>query len=368
MTANKPRNQMRLLHMPNEWGTDMNYLQLGPRDAFKRFLEEGEIAALHTFSFLEEAKKVGGSEQAMKKLVEEAEEFQPDVIFWQHIERFFAPEESIKALKNISSKPKLVYHEGDPFGRYLKRINKNLQIVLRQSDMVFLEGLGKLADLMRENGAKDVYFAPTSFDKARFGLPWTPTPQRKYSIAMIGNRGKTRIPGLYFPGGKRRKEMAEKLDKVFGERFALYGYGWEKLTASRGKVPYIDQQKRIQEAWISVNWDHFDHFTFYFSDRLPISLAAGVPHITTYHPGFDEVCRHCEGGLYLAHDVDEAVDMAQYLMSMPRDFLIEEGIKARDFAFKYLDADVVYRNIIDRVKDEYFAVATEAAVTSSSVE
>ncbi len=343
---------MKLLYLPNEASLDK--MQIGPRKAFKALLNKGDLSALEIFSFLHESNQ-HGLQTTKEKMLKLAEEFQPDVIFWQHIDKFDITEDFIQQLKNVSSKPKLVYHEADPYAKYIKMINNNMRIMFRNSDAVFMVGAGTFANLAIEAGAEKVYFSPHVFDSTRFGTNWEPTLQRENDLIMIANaKGYVRIPGRYFPGSQRRKELGKKLSRFFGKRFALYGKGWDGLEASRGLLAFNQQESAIRNAWISVNWDHFDEEPFYFSNRLPISLATGVPHITSWHSGYDIVFKECKGGLYAAKTVDEAVAIARYLLSQPKEFLIEEGLKGREFVFKYLEADIVYGNIIRKVKETLF--------------
>ncbi len=346
----------RLLHLPNEEVLDNKKKQIGARKAFQKMLDDGELSGLHTYSFLYESSQLeGGYEAACVKILEEAREFKPDVIFWQHIDIFKISQDFLLELKNISSKPKLIYHEADPYGRYFKTFSEPMKVMVKEADMVFLVGLGIFAQLMMEHGAKRVYYAPHNFDNIRSGTPWEPTLKREEDLVMIANLGNTRVPGRYFPGGKRRKLLAKKLSERFGRRFALFGRGWDDLEASRGMLPFDMQEETIRSARISINWDHFDTVPYYFSNRLPISLAAGVPHITCYHPGYEHVFKDCPGGLYAVKTIDEAVETAQYLLSLPDEYLIEEGRKGREFVFEHLEANTVYRNIMRKVQQVMFA-------------
>ncbi|MCC9136741.1 glycosyltransferase [Pontibacter silvestris] len=356
-------SKVRLLYLPNEAMLDNRCMQIGPRKAFEHLLETNQIEAYSAFSFLHEYNTTGSYETVRNKLLQEAKKFKPNVILWQHITSFDAPAEFLRELKNIESKPVLAYHEGDPYGRYFKRMSPQLKVILREADIVFMIGLGTFAELAREAGAKKVFYAPHMFDSVRSGKPWTPTTEREHDIVMIANAGKTRIPGRYFPGGRNRMKLAKKLTQRFGRRFALYGKGWDKLESSRGLLPFDKQEETIQSAWLTINWDHFDKVPYYFSNRLPISLAAGVPHITSYHAGYEHMFDSCKG-LYAVKTVDEAVETAQFLLSQPKSRLIQEGIQGRDFVFNNLEANIVFTNILNTIKSEHFK-PDKAAIENS---
>ena len=70
----------------------------------------------------------------------------------------------------------------------------------------------------------------------------------------------------------------------FGAGFQLYGGGWPRGW-TRGPIPYRSQAEVVRSARVMVNWDHYPCTADYASDRLPIALLAGRPHVTTAHPG-----------------------------------------------------------------------------------
>lgn len=120
-------------------------------------------------------------------------------------------------------------------------------------------------------------------------------------------------------------------------------------------MPFKEQTRVLQSARISVNWDHFDKVGFYNSDRTVISLASGVPHITTYHPGFEYMYRDVIGkGLYLAKSSDELVDIAVHQLSKPNAELIEEGQIAKKFAFDHYGSELVFKKAITNIVENPF--------------
>src|SRR6202012_1118373 len=104
------------------------------------------------------------------------------------------------------------------------------------------------------------------------------------------------------------------LAAIYGNEFALYGEGWRDSISARAPLPFGEQESAIRNSWVSVTWGHFDDYAFYFSDRLPISLAAGVPHVTTYQPGYEDLFAGCPG-LYFAQSPDDAIAKVDWLLS-----------------------------------------------------
>jgi spore maturation protein CgeB len=105
---------------------------------------------------------------------------------------------------------------------------------------------------------------------------------------------------------------------------------------------------------MSVNWGQFDEIGMYCSDRLPISLACGVPHITNYQPGYEHVYANIPG-LFIVKSPREAADVAIYLLSLNIDTRIELGLQALDYARRKLHASVVYADIAAIVEETFFS-------------
>jgi hypothetical protein len=210
--------------------------------------------------------------------------------------------------------------------------------LLRQSHQVYTSGLGRLADLFNRHTPVPILYIPSCFDTQRFGRHDPMQVAKKHDIVMIANRGtRTRLKYLYVPGGRRRVKVATSLSKVWGKRFALYGKGWSTLEAARGSLAYEEQEIAIQSGRISANWDHFDKIDFYFSDRLPISLAAGVPHVTSWHVGYEHLFADTPG-LYACKTPGEVVETCRWLLSRTDEDLMAEGLAAKEWAFANMDA------------------------------
>lgn len=336
---------VKLLYLPNEGVRGDQY---GPRAAFESMVKEGLLSDCHVFSYLCEARENGGDEKTLKRLYEVVNQFRPDIIIWQHIGRFPVTREFIEKLKSTDTRPTIAYQEGDVFGRWTKRPTVAMRELASAADVVFLVGLGELAKMFMKCGAKKILYAPHSVDTQRFGKPWEPSLSREYDVVMIGNRITSRIPFLRIPGACERERLALKLGELFGTRFAVFGKGWEGFPASQGPIPFQEQENVSRKAWLSISWDHFDKTPFYFSDRLPISLMSGVPHITNYQPGYENLFSNGQQ-LFFASSVGNAVDMVLYLLSKPRNYLIEFGQKAQEWTRGKLTSRIVYKDMVERI-------------------
>lgn len=345
---------IRLLYLPNEISTISR--QIGPRAAFNEMVEDQTISDYQAFSFLDEANKVDEPSSWEKRLVNLAKDLQPNVIFWQHIGNLPISIDLINQLKSLSSKPLLVYHEGDVYGKFRKRITPSMKIFAKHSDITFLVGLGENAELFRNAGARNIIFSPHSVDTTRFGHDWNRKTKGRSGVVMIANHIISKpliqqIPPLRFPGIFEREQFALKLYNHFGDHFKLYGRGWEKYPFSARILPYDEQEIALRQHLISVNWDHFPDTPFYFSDRLPISLISGVAHTTNYHPGYELLFKNGEQLVYY-QTIDDAIDIIDWMLCQPEKYLIDMGFAGEQFARKNLTANIVYKHMIEIIKKE----------------
>lgn len=353
MSNSNTSKPIKLLYLPNE---NNIISQAGPRAAFSEMVKDNVIEDCQVFSYLLEAQALNNPEKWEKKLLSIVNEFQPNVIFWQHISNFPIISHLFIQLKNLPIKPFLVYHEGDIFGKSIKRLTHSMKILARNSDITFLVGLGEHAELFRNAGAKKVIFAPWCADTTLFGKKWNPHEPDRKDVVMIGNRYTSQYPflrninALRIPGAVLREQFAQQLYKRIGKRFKVYGRGWEEFPFSAGSVAFKDQELVLRRHLISVNWDHFPDTPFYFSDRLPNTLLSGVAHATNYHPGYELMFKNGEQLAYF-HSVVEAVDLVDWMLAQPVGNLVEMGIAGEQYVRKHLTVDIVYRRMINIINE-----------------
>jgi hypothetical protein len=320
---------MRLLYLPNEVREGD---QSGVRGALRSLAQGGVLDAVQTVALEALAARTSAA-TAMSHMLEKAVEFQPQAVLWQHISSFPIDDRVLNGLLSLDSRPILGYHEGDPWGRWYKPLTSSMQLLTRHADVVFLSGLGSLSHEFLRAGARRIVWSPSAGDTDRFELdvPADANGARELDIVMIGNRGTSRIPMHRMPGAATRERLVSRLTSEFGDRFRVYGEGWDKYTSAGGPVPYNEQGRVNQRAWISVSWDHFPWIPYYFSDRLPTSLLSSVPHVTNSQPGYQHLFP--EGcGVYHAPTIDDMVDCLRWLLCQPSSWLVSLGKQARSFA------------------------------------
>jgi hypothetical protein len=309
------------------------------------------------YSYLVRARELGNHAAALRDWLDQARAFAPTVVFAQHLNNSYPLTGTfLRELKELPSRPRFIFYEEDPYGHLVKRLDSTVKAALAESDMAFLGGTGYLARAAIAAGCRRVRWAPHSYDSVRFGTAWTPRLTREFDAVMIGNLPcLKRIPWLYMPGGAKRKRTAQMLYKALGDRFAVFGVGqgWQGEPYCRGKIEFARQGELVRNSWMSVNWGQFDRIAMYSSDRLPISMACGVPHITNYQPGYEHVFSEMPG-VYFVKTPNDAVDAALHILSLTPQQRNDLGERAAAYAREHLDASVVYANMVAVIRAELF--------------
>lgn len=273
----------RVYYVPNEFG---GFRQIGTRAPLESLAEAGLIADLRITSLLDAVRAGGDAESHRRDLIQDIIAFRPDVVLMQHLGGTGLRDHHFRVLRSHGDF-ELIYHEGDPYTRFLHPLPPEARAAGRSADVVFTVGSGAFVRNFVSAGASDVRWLPHAFEQNRSAAFAQPTRhERPFDIVIVANRNSPRLRGL--PNWRDRIRFVEDMQRTFADRLAVFGRGWTGPSA-RGPVPFEQQDEAITAGWISANWDHFADEPKYFSNRLPISLAAGSVHATTRHPGYEEL-------------------------------------------------------------------------------
>lgn len=349
---------MRLLYLPNE---PVAGWQVGARAALAGELRRGALTDLQIYSFLQQPPA-----RSLDDILALCEAAPVDAVLFTKIGEFPVTDRWLAALRATPGKPLLIYYDGDIYGRLFKRLNAETRAMCRSADLVLLCGLGDNARLFQDAGARRIGYLPHSASLAQFGGEWTPTRARRHDVIVIGNRIRgrfplqERIPCARMPGVFQREQLVRRLGAVFGDRFAVYGTGWDGFTGDRGPIAFDRQHEVLRDSWLSVGYDHFPGTPQYFSDRLPIALMSGVAHAVHYHPGYETMFRSGRELLW-AHSFEGLVDVARDALAHGPDYLDELGARGRAFAQRRLTTEVVFAEAVAQIAELRGAPATLAA-------
>jgi len=328
--------------------------QTGIEDGFLYLKENRLIKELKWFYF--QAYSIDfGMKQTLTEIYKIASNYQPQIVIFFHIEKIPITPKYIRSLKDTTSKPIIVYDEGDMYGGLAKPISKTLKIIYREADIVSIRGLGDFYNRVKKYNNRIIY-TPHHADIARFDSEPFILEKRDYPIVLIGNNAKSRIPiyNLIFrmPGSKEREKFVECLGEQFGNKFNLWGNRWGKAVGNHGSVHFQKQLNIYRNSWITVAYEHYPDIPYYFSNRLPIALLAGSLYVCHYHKGYENIFMNCDFIFYFKTN-NEAIDIINFILSLDKKELIERSIRAREFAIKYFTPKVIwarfYENIIANI-------------------
>lgn len=90
----------------------------------------------------------------------------------------------------------------------------------------------------------------------------------------------------YFPMSTFRIEMVEFLQRNYGNRFGVYGNGWQNGNGNFNHSQH-EEAKAYRGAKIAINCSHFDSLN-YNSDRLLRILGSGTACLSYEHSGMSD--------------------------------------------------------------------------------
>jgi hypothetical protein len=321
---------IRILYVPNESG---DFRQLGFRRPLANLVAAGLIADVDVFSLQWRIHNGGDPEEHRQDLIDRIRTFQPNFILMQHLGSTGLTDKHFKEMRSATDF-EFVYHEADPYSRFLHPLPKSAQAAGRAADVTFTVGSGVFAENFRRAGSSDVRWASHVFEPDRYRfVPVSTDAVRARDVVVVANRNSPRFRG--HPNWRDRIKFVSMLQDRFGDRLAIYGRGWTGIGAM-GPVEFSMQNEAIRSAWVSANWDHYADEPDYFSNRLPISLASGSIHATTWHRGYDSLfAESCQE--FLMHNISRiglVDDIERFLSSTSPEQRIEAGIRAQQFAYR----------------------------------
>lgn len=325
----------RVLFIPTESGASR---ETGTRRALVQLARAGLIAHVGVLSLNLLIEDLGRG-PALARLQQAIREQRPDVVILHHPGRTLLTARELTSIR-AAGRFALIYHEADPYDWVRNPLPSASRAAAAAADIVFVHGEGALRSIFRRSGARDVRWVPASIDVGLVSTP--PRVERDIDVVMIANNGISRTPFRGHPGAKQRAHFVDLMSKRFGKGFRIYGRGWTTDSAA-GSVSWAEQQLVLARSRVSANWDHYPRIPKYFSNRLPISLASGSVHFSTFHPGYDQVFPSGQQFVQFAHTPIALVDkVAQFLDRATEDAIDVLSIEARDFAARnFLRGDVI---------------------------
>ncbi|OHX37576.1 hypothetical protein BJL95_13465 [Methylomonas sp. LWB] len=323
--------KLRLLYLPVE---SVEGDQRARRKIFADMLSEGRLEALEIFSY-----RIFGREHGWDAMTERvyelAKDFKADAIYWHGVWEGHLNEKIMAKILKLPAKPAICNENGDPFGNFwVVPYPKSLLSLIKYTDICFNQGMGRMADYLSKKGAKHVYLLPAAYDDVTFNKPVNRQLSKEYDLVMVANRWVFRRPFASAPGARNRPILINTLQEEFGDRFALYGNGWDKFRCSKGPVDFFKQIDIYNLCEIAIGIPQFSDIEYYDSNRPFNTIAMGIPYVSGYSPKFDKILKdgvHC----HYFKTSKEAVDKVKWLLNLPEQQRTALALSAAEYVRKH---------------------------------
>jgi len=305
----------------------------GQKNGYELLVETGEIQ-----SFLSVSLKEGfDNTPAFERVLSALYNFDYDVVVVWSPNTFPSTQSDFsQILSAIGGRP-ILYWEGDPWGDIGQKKAFTIQMSwwMSHSEIVFSTAGEPHISVFKKIGANKIFFIPNTYCHFKFLEEEKTAPPKLNSsdkidfLVIASNTAK--IPGFSgLPGSFKRWELVTRLKFKTQYNFHLYGNNWPKGW-SKGYLPYNQQAKTIRNSRVSLNWDNFHYYDDYSSDRLPIAMIAGRPHITTKHNGMTWAPSK-SFGLFQECSPKDVVNRAEELIDLGADTLWQLGLESHKWA------------------------------------
>lgn len=323
--------------------------QMGIEDGFNSLKDIGKVTELNWF-YYEHYSNLNGANKTIEAINDLAEKLKPEMIVFFHVLKFPITKGFIKKLRSIESKPIVIYDEGDMYGGFTKPITSSMKVLMQESDVVSIRGLGKFYNKVKQYN-KNVIYTPHSNSLYRYTNKLNISKNRNYNVVFIGNNIRSKLGYLRrIPGSVERENFVKNFGKCIGDNLNVYGRGWDNIVRNEGYLDFKLQHEVCNQSWFHVSYEHYPNIPYYFSDRLPIVLASGQIYICHYHKGYENIFAGCDF-MYFFKTQEEAIDIIKYLSSLSEEQLYQKAKNAKSFSDNHLSPVIVWGNFIEGVRN-----------------
>lgn len=324
------------------------------RHTFHEFVSEGIFSAYKEYPFRERITHLGSIGKMEGNLLDFVQKYQPDILLWNQVSGTSLSKKFLTSLRRSIPDAVLIQETVDTYSS----LPSAMVDVGRVFDLT-LAGCGGLIPELKKRGCKNVILFPEKADHVRFGHSAANGNSKKYDVVMIANRLKSRNPfhafkwpGMdpmyHMDGQKLRDQLVKRFSERFGERFAIFGNGWDGFKSAKGPLKFGDQEVVLQSSRISLGTNNYNNVSYYFSNRVPNSLIAGVPHLCKRSKGLEMFFRDKEHCFYF-DTVEEALNVAEWLLKQPDSYLSEIGENGKKLVLEKHTARVRYEYLIELI-------------------
>lgn len=302
-------------------------------DALKKLQLEGLLGEAKRVSVPASGDPLGAWANIVKKVRDE----QIEIVVLHHYHSRDIPDltNAIRSIRTLDHRPVVAFTSGDAFynGFFQPSHSAVFKSTSAAVDLVLSTSMGTTADAIVGYGAERVALFPHAACPVRF--PKQDEPHRpsesEFDVCFIGSNNRPRNPSRsYFWYGLKRERLIRHLSRKFGERFALFGTGWEGISSNRGPIAYAEQMQACRSARVVVGGVPYSPARYYTSDRPFNQIMSGVPFVDLAVEGVETILRDGEHW-QLSDSIAGVADRVDDLLCLPDSVRIEMGEAAASF-------------------------------------
>lgn len=249
------------------------------------------------------------------------------------------PRPGLERLRSVRPDVFVAVSNGDAFmNGYFGRPSppKMLLQAAEMADLVFSTSMGAIGDLFAERTSCPVVLMPLGVHPPRFRT--TTSPMGHFppaDVVFIGSNNRPRnVARSYHWFARRRERLVRRLSDRFGERFAVFGFGWEGVPGWRGPAAFDDQWIAARSGKVVVGGVPYSQNRYYLSNRPFIQIASGVPFVDVKVDGVDLMLR--DGEHWRLVDDDESLaDVCEAVLAEPSGEREERAGAAAQFVLQH---------------------------------
>lgn len=309
----------------------------GYHDALIKLKNEGILSDFLNLPFFGYAKERGWDgfyNEVVRLCIEE----KFDVVFFHffHGKEIPDPTRCVAELRNLEKAPIIIASVGDGFSDNWMRYDypKSFKQISRLADITFSTQMGKAADKMLKWGANNIVLCPNGMCQVRFKAQSVDLKNHnfEFDVVFVGSNNGNRLfnpISKHWWGAKKRQQLVKALFKKFGNRFGLFGNGWD-YPCAKGAIPFDQQQNVFRRGRIVVGGNPYSLSDYYSSNRLFFEISSGIPTVELYVPRLDKIFRN-NGHCYFANDVDHVIERCEQLLKEDKEELYSKAANAAKY-------------------------------------
>lgn len=291
----------------------------GVDDALVELRRDGTLRGAHHVEVGANGRS-GSADDRWTELVTEVRDRRIELVVLHHYHNDWLPDPRplVTAVRASEHRPVVALSCGDPFvnGYLLRPSHPHVfRATCPTVDLVVTTSMGASADAIVRYGAPRVALWPLAADPGRFaGSVRADRPRPEVDVVFVGSDNRSRNPGRgFFWFGRQRARLVEQLTARFGDRFAVYGNGWDGLPSARGPIAFDEQLEVCRRSRVVVGGVPFSRARYYSSNRAFIQILAGVPFVDVRVDGIERLLRDGEHW-HLVDHADQVADRCEELL------------------------------------------------------